>query len=64
MHFWFVQVHHGPKSCTSLLENASLRDPSGSVRVSPASSVCPSSKQVLLLGAPEIPTCLQSERFL
>jgi hypothetical protein len=32
MHFFFVQVYRGLKSCTSLLENVSLRAPASNLR--------------------------------
>jgi hypothetical protein len=70
MHFFFVQAYRGLKSCTSLLENVSLRVPTRLGTSQPLALV-PQINTVLLLGAPMLPTWwvkiliyLQSERFL
>jgi hypothetical protein len=42
--FLFVQAYRGLKSCTSLLENVSLRVPTRHVRDFTTFSVCPSNK--------------------
>jgi hypothetical protein len=43
MHFFFVQIYRGLKSCTSLLETVSLRVPTLSVK-DLTFGVCPSNK--------------------
>jgi hypothetical protein len=45
MHFFFIQVCRGLKSCTSLLGNVSLRVPPSSLRDSSLFGVCPSNKR-------------------
>jgi hypothetical protein len=42
--FFLVQAYRGLKSCTSLLENVSLRDPTRHIRDFSTFSVCPSNK--------------------
>jgi hypothetical protein len=44
MHFFVVQVYRGLKSCTSLLENVSLRVPPSYLRNFSLFAVCPSNK--------------------
>jgi hypothetical protein len=56
MHFFFVQAYRGLKSCTSFLENVSLRVPTRSVRTSQRLAFVPLTNTVLLLGAPMQPT--------
>jgi hypothetical protein len=70
MHF-FCSVYRGLKSCTSLLENFSLRVPANNLRDFQLFGVCPSNKHCPLLGAPVLPTrwvkistYLQSGTFL
>jgi hypothetical protein len=42
--FFFVKVYRGLKSCTSLLENVSLRVPPSNLRDFQLFGVCPSNK--------------------
>jgi hypothetical protein len=54
-HF-FVQIYRGLKSCTSLLENVSLRVPPNNLRDFHCLVFVPLINTVLLLGAPMLPT--------
>jgi hypothetical protein len=68
---FFVQIYRGLKSCTSLIENVSLRVPPSHFREFPLLCAC-LSNTVLLLGAPmlqtwrwvKISTYLHVEAFL